>query len=78
MKRKLILKHMGKKIFDWDDLEEGLEIEVPDLKYLSPYERNKYINEVLEDYWLFKNKKLTKLEKKYGEILSTLIKLYGC
>lgn len=50
MKRKLILKHMGKKIFDWDDLEEGLEIEVPDLRYLSPYERNKYINEVLEDY----------------------------
>ena len=68
---------MVKKIFYWSDLEDGLTLELVDLDNCTAEEKFDYINSMLEDYWFFKNKNLTKLEKKYAEILSSLVKQYG-
>jgi len=77
MSKKSILDYMVKKIFDWSDLEDGLTLELIDLDDCTAEEKFDYINSMLEDYWFFKNKNLTKLEKKYAEILSSLVKQYG-
>lgn len=77
MSKKTILDYMVKKIFDWSDLEDGLTLELIDLDDCTAEEKFDYINSMLEDYWFFKNKNLTKLEKKYAEILSSLVKQYG-
>lgn len=77
MSKKSILDYMVKKIFDWSDLEDGLTLELVDLDNCTAEEKFDYINSMLEDYWFFKNKNLTKLEKKYAEILSSLVKQYG-
>jgi len=77
MSKKSILDYMVKKIFDWSDLEDGLTLELIDLDNCTAEEKFDYINSMLEDYWFFKNKNLTKLEKKYAEILSSLVKQYG-